>query len=114
MIVSPSGHAIEPQNKAEEVAGEVEKTEEQKRDELLARPFLGVDQAGNLTLHIPFTKTDEITARGMVDMARSRVLEFYAKQARAQAQEQATVAALAAKTGYGRFKDKIGEMMRRR
>ena len=96
--------------KPEEV---VEKTEEQKREELLARPFLGVDPAGNLTLHIPFTKTDEITARGMVDIARSRVLEFYGQQAKALAEEQRKVAALATKTGYARFKDTMSSLVKR-
>lgn len=102
MLLAANGEAATPENKAEDV-----KTEEQKRDELLARPFLGVDAAGNLTLHIPFPKTDEITARGIVDVARSKVLEFYGRQAKARAEEQAKMAALAAKTGYQRFTDKL-------
>ena len=98
MLLNATGEAAVP-------APAAEPTEEQKREEMLSRPFLGVDASGVLTLHIPFTKTNEITARGLVDIARSRVLEWYAKQARAQAEEQARVQALAAKTGYQRFKD---------
>lgn len=91
-----------------------ELTEEQKRDELLARPFLGIDKDCNLTLHIPLTKTGEIISRGMIDMARSQVLSWYAKVNKAQAEEQAKIAHLAAMTGYARFTDKIGGMLRRK
>ena len=106
MLLASNGEAVSPENRAEDVATPSEQPAEQKQlDDLLARPYLGITADGILTLHIPFTKTNEITARGMVDIARSRVLEWYAKQARAQADEQARIAALAAKTGYQRFKD---------
>lgn len=111
MILGTNGEAAKPVSHQETPT---EQTEEQKREELLSKPFLGVDQDGNLTLHIPFSKTNEIMARGLVDIARSRVLEWYAKQARAQAEEYAKVQALAAKTGYSRFKDKLSDLVRRK
>lgn len=114
MLLKADGSEL---GEANAVAGgpeKVEQTDEQKQEELLSKPFLGVDAKGNLTLHIPFATTNEILARGLVDVARSKVLEFYARQAKAQAEEQRTVAALAAKTGYGRFKDTLAKMAGRR
>ena len=104
MVLGANGEAVQPANNAEAAA---EKTPEQERDELLAKPFLGIDQAGNLTLHIPLPKTGEIIARGMADMARSHILNWYARANKAQADEQAKISALAAKTGYSRFTDAL-------
>ena|SRR3990167_10754694 len=67
------------------------------------KPILGIDPAGNMTLFIPMSKTNEVFARGMVDMARTALLKWYLENA----QRQREIAILAQKTGFQRFKDKL-------
>ena len=88
-----------------ETPKEQDKPEEQDKpaEPDMTRPMLGIDNIGNMTLYIPLTRTQEVVSRGMVDMARSELLKWYA----AAAQRNREMAALAAKTGFQRFKDKI-------
>ena len=67
------------------------------------KPVLGIDKLGNLILSIPMSKTNEIFARGMVDMARTSLLRWYTENA----QKQREIQILAQKTGFQRFKDKL-------
>ena len=82
---------------------ETPKEQDKPAEPDMTRPMLGIDNIGNLTLFIPLTKTQEVVSRGMVDMARTELLKWYA----AAAQRNREMAALAAKTGFQRFKDKI-------
>ena len=78
-------------------------SQENKAEPDMSKPLLSIDPAGNLTLFLPLSKTNEVYARGMIDVTRSHVLSWYVK---AQ-QEQRETAILAAKTGFQRFKDKL-------
>ena len=69
----------------------------------MTKPMLGIDSLGNMTLYIPLAKTAEVVSRGMADMARTEMLKWYVANYRRNQE----LAALAAKTGFQRFKDKI-------
>ena len=71
------------------------------------KPMLGIDPAGNMTLFVPMAATNEIFARGMVDMARTSLLKWYAEKAAMAREKQIDIARLAQKTGFQRFKDKL-------
>lgn len=115
MLMKESGESLglEPMRESNMAGESVDQTEEQKREEVMSRPFLGVDSSGNLTLHIPLPKTDELVARGILDKAHSMAVEYFNRRAREQAEDQRKMAALAAKTGYGRFADKLAGMLKR-
>lgn len=72
----------------------------------LSKPLLGIDPSGNMTLFIPLTKTNEVWARGFIDVCRTEVMKWYVKNN----QKQQEIAALATKTGFQRFKDKLSTL----
>lgn len=82
---------------------ETPKDQDKPAEPDMTRPALGIDILGNMTLYIPLAKTQEVVSRGMVDMARTEMLKWYF----AAIQRNREMAALAAKTGFQRFKDKI-------
>ena len=67
------------------------------------RPELTVDKIGNMLIVIPMHKTNEIFARGLIDMARTQLMRWYV----ANEQKQREIQILAQKTGFQRFKDRI-------
>ena len=67
------------------------------------KPSISIDSLGNLYLFIPLPKCNEIFARGMVDMARTALLRWY----QSNEQKQREIQALAQKTGFQRFKDRL-------
>ena len=71
------------------------------------KPMLGIDPAGNLTLFIPLATTNDIFARGMVDVTRTKMLEWYAHAARKQAEAQRQIQSMQQKGAMRRFADKI-------
>lgn len=94
-IVGPDGQAVAPEKPREGTA----KPEEPSQEDVLSKPLIGIDAIGNLTLHIPLHKTNEIFARGFVDLCRSQVLTWYANRQR----EAAQVQAMAPKGGFKNF-----------
>lgn len=81
-----------------------EPTEEAKQqEEALGNPMMGIDPSGNLTLHIPLHRTNEIFARGMFDFARSEALKWYAYRA----QEARKMQAVVQKGAFRQFADKM-------
>ena len=95
--------AEQPQDDGIRKDAEAAKSQAAAENGVPDKPMLGIDPAGNMTLFIPMTKTNEIFARGMIDMARSSLLKWYVEYA----QKQREFAHLAAKTGFQRLKDKI-------
>lgn len=71
------------------------------------KPMLGIDPAGNMTLFIPLATTNDIFARGMCDLTRSKMIEWYGIQARKAAETQRQIQAVQAKGAMRRFADKI-------
>ena len=67
------------------------------------QPRMEITTAGDFTMFIPLAKTGDVFARGLVDVARTQIITWYAAQARRNQE----LAALAAKTGFQRFRDKI-------
>ncbi len=115
MILGANGEAAKPEAepKQEQPPAEEGKPAPAQEEELLSKPFLGI-QNGVLTLHIPLSKTDHITARGLIDCARDEAVAWYMRVQRARAEELAKVRALAQKTGFQRFKDQAASLMRRK
>lgn len=72
----------------------------------LSKPLLGIDPVGNMTLFIPLGKTNEIFARGFVDTCRTEMIRWYVEHKARQAE----IAALATKTGFQRFKDRLSNL----
>ena len=60
-------------------------------EEMLKKPMLSVDPQGRLFLSLPLDGMDEIVARGFEDVARSEVLDFYARRAQTRKQLQGGV-----------------------
>jgi len=69
----------------------------------MSKPILQIDTKGNLTLFVPLALTNDVYARGLVDVTRSHIIQWYAQE---QAKRR-EMGILAAKTGYQRFKDKV-------
>lgn len=95
-----------PQEEKQQAAGaspaEASKEKAQEGDGL-DKPMLGIDGMGNLTLFIPLRKTNQIFARGMIDVCRSELLKWYARAE----QEQRQVQALSQKGALSRFASKL-------
>lgn len=98
MLAGPDGQAVKSEPKSEQQDKAANAASEDTE-----RPMLGIDAKGNLTLCIPLHKTGEIFARGFLDVARTEVMKWF----QAQAQKRREFEALATKTGFQRFKDKL-------
>lgn len=105
MLVGPSGQAIKTESKAEEQPKEDAEAAKEAAPEqgMPDKPFIGIDQMGNLSMFVPLHRVDEIWARGFADKCATEIRGWYARQA----QKQREISALAAKTGYRRFVDKV-------
>lgn len=74
--------------------------------ELPSSPAMSIDKFGNMTLFVPMAKTNEFFARGFLDWGRSELIRWYLDNR----EKQKEIASLATKTGFQRFKDKLGNL----
>lgn len=63
------------------------------------RPVVAVSPSGEITMWIPLARTDEVVARGLADIARSTILDFYQRQRIMQAKAGEAAAAAMKKPG---------------
>ena len=87
-LINENGKPVEAENKEEQVPD---------------KPMLGIAPNGDMTLFIPLSKTNEVWARGFVDVARTELMRWYV----AHKQKQQEIARIAEKTGFQRFKEKL-------
>lgn len=99
-LVNEKGEQIKAGNEAAKSASD----DGQEPD--LSKPMLGIDKTGNMTLFIPLAKTGEVLTRGLIDVCRTEVIKWYVQNN----QKQQEIAALATKTGFQRFKQKLSNI----